>query len=214
MKYQRSPSVITLWVLAGVWSATCLLAGVSSLFGSEPDAGSTFVGSILCGGLPLAAVWWHDYAQAHRPVPMPRPMMYPQAPPPPPPRPQLPERLLLPWNRLAKAWDVVAELQRQGWIDGSSTRGVPESMKRLHRLAIADGMTDQLGGRRSGTVTQQITLLGDLLVALADEAVEHQATIGTDFTPATLAAAAQRLAADRAAYQELMELGGAWGERP
>ncbi|MEU4599427.1 hypothetical protein [Nocardia sp. NPDC023988] len=87
-------------------------------------------------------------------------------------------------------------------------------MKPLHRLAIADGMTDQLGGRRSGTVTQQITLLGDLLVALADEAVEHQATIGTDFTPATLAAAAQRLAADRAAYQELMELGGAWGERP
>lgn len=54
-------------------------------------------------------------------------------------------------------------------------------------------MTDHLGGRKSSAVEQQINRLADLLVALADEAVDHQATVGADnFTPATLAAAVER----------------------
>ncbi|MFC4375245.1 hypothetical protein ACFO5K_14190 [Nocardia halotolerans] len=216
MKYQRSASVVVLWVLAVIWGTVSLLTGVSSLFGADGSDGELFFFSIIVGVLPLGAVMWHEQGlvrrqrlaaarpAAHRRVPMPPP-------PPRPPVPQLPSRLQQPWNRLSQAWSVVAELQRQGWIDPASTSGLPQSMQRLHRLAVADGMTDQLGGRRSSAVEQQLERLGDLLVALADEAVEHQATIGADFTPATLAAAAQRLAADRAAYRELMELGGVWG---
>ncbi|MFF2085748.1 hypothetical protein ACFVVM_18380 [Nocardia sp. NPDC058176] len=142
-----------------------------------------------------------------------RPIAPPMYPPPllPPPPPPLPARLQLPWNRLAQAWDVISELQRRGWVDPDSTSGLPRSMAHLHQLAVADGMTDHLGGRQSGAVEKQINRLADLLVALADEAVEHQAAISAgDYTPATLAAAAERLAADRAAYRELMELSGAW----
>lgn len=131
--------------------------------------------------------------------------------------PQLPTRLQAHWIRLDQAWNVVTELQRQGWVDADSTRGVPQSMSRLYQLGVADGMTDNLGGRRSSAVEQQLNRLADLLVALADEAVDHQAAISaTDFAPATLTAAAQRLAADSAAYRELMELGGVWAspDRP
>jgi hypothetical protein len=125
----------------------------------------------------------------------------------------LPSRLQAHWSRLTQAWNVITELQRQGWVDADSTRGVPQSMARLHQLGVADGMTDHLGGRQSSAVEQQLNRLADLLVALADEAVDHQAAISaTDFAPATLAAAAQRLAADSAAYRELMELGGVWTE--
>lgn len=220
MKYQRSGSVILLWVLAIGWCVLSLAVGVSALFEADSldsDPAGQFYASIVIGLLPLGAVLWHERSLARRP--MARPFVHPIVRHPPPPRqnpppavhvPQLPHRLQSSWNRLSQAWNVVFELQRQGWIDATSTRGLPESMSRLHRLGVADGLTDQLGGRQSSTVERQITRLGDLLVALADEAVEHQATVGTDFTPATLAAAAERLAADRAAYRELMELGGVW----
>lgn len=119
-------------------------------------------------------------------------------------------RFRAPWSRLIQARDVVGRLLAQGWIYPHGTRGLPQSIQRLQGLAVAAGMTDHLGGRRSDTVERQIVQLCDLLIALADEAVELQAAAGsTDFTPATLAAAAERLAADRAAYAELMTLGGA-----
>ncbi|MFC6013768.1 hypothetical protein [Nocardia lasii] len=219
MKYQRSGSVITLWVLAACWCALSLGYGVASLFearGVDSTEAGHFYASILVGVLPLGGVLLHERGEARRAMimqarrlpPPPRPV----APPPNRPAavrgPQLPHRLKASWFRLDKAYGVVSELQRRGWIDATSTRGLSESMARLHRLGVADGMTDQLGGRRSGTVERQINRLADLLVALADEAVEHQATVGADFTPATLAEAAQRLAADRVAYCELLELGG------
>ncbi len=211
MKYQRSGSVIVLWILAACWGALCLVGGISALVGNGgPNPATTVIAAVIFGAAPLGAVWLHERGEARRAALRYRTQRTVHHAPPPPPAPQLPMRLQRPWNRLFQAWNVVGELQRQGWIDPGSTRGLPESMARLHRLAVADGLTDHLGGRRSSTVEQQISRLGDLLVALADEAVEHQATVGTDFAPATLAAAAQRLAADSAAYRELMELGGVW----
>ncbi|MFD3702570.1 hypothetical protein ACFWUP_05435 [Nocardia sp. NPDC058658] len=177
---------------------------------------------VVVGLAPAAGVLIHERSLARKsrlgppgrfpPSPLPPPRLVNRSPPPAIVyAPQLPSRLQPHWNRLSQAWGVITELQRQGWVDADSTRGVPQSMARLHQLGVADGMTDNLGGRRSSAVEQQLNRLADLLVALADEAVDHQAMISaTDFTPATLTAAAQRLAADSAAYRELMELGGVW----
>lgn len=219
MNYRRSGAVVCLWILAAVWFLVVVGAGFSMALQSSVSGREYVVlavYSLLFGLLPAAGVLWHDKAleQRHKrrmdtPDPL-RPNGVRSLPPAPPSR-QLPGRLHPQWNRLMQAWNVVADLQRQGWVDSDSTRGLPESIARLHRLGVADGMTDQLGGRRSDTVERQIGRLADLLVALADEAVDHQAAIGAgDFVPATLAAAAQRLAIDSAAYRELMELGGTW----
>ncbi|MGX1878147.1 hypothetical protein ACWIHP_26190 [Nocardia fluminea] len=209
--------MVVLWIMALGWCAFCLVAGLLAAANSTAvdRAQLLYLSGIAIGALPVVAMLWHARAGARRAIrrvsvrpvvahPAPHYQRHEISP------PRLPGRLQMPWNRLAQAWNVVSELQRQGWIDAGSTRGLPESMARLHRLGVADGMTDQLGGRRSSTVEQQIIRLGELLVALADEAVEHQATVGSDFSPATLTAAAQRLAADSAAYRELMELGGVW----
>ncbi len=225
MRYRRSGSVVFLWVLAAVWFVLCVAASISIAIDpsmGESDRATTALGALVVGVLPGGGVLWHDKALERRfalmtaraaAPPMP---VRPRVPPPAPvSAPRLPPRLQPAWNRLAQAWTVVTELQRQGWVDADSTRGLPQSMARLHQLGVADGMTDHLGGRQSNSVEQQIGRLADLLVALADEAVEHQATIGAgDFTPATLAAAAQRLAADSAAYRELMELSGTWAAPP
>ncbi len=225
MRYRRSGSVVFLWVLAGIWFVACVAASISIAIDpsiGESDRAATALGTLVVGLLPGAGVQWHDKAlerrfalMAVRAAPPPVPVRSPGPRPVPVRAPQLPPRLQPAWNRLSQAWNVVTELQRQGWVDADSTRGLPQSMARLHQLGVADGMTDHLGGRRSSSVEQQIGRLADLLVALADEAVEHQATIGAgDFTPATLAAAAQRLAADSAAYRELMELSGTWTAPP
>ncbi|WP_156910528.1 hypothetical protein [Nocardia mangyaensis] len=228
MKPRGTDPVHFLRAVAGGWFLVMLALCVAAA--SEPSfhdggvivgAAKLVLGLVVLGLLPAGYVLAHERAVARGkrtavydsvPVPpiAPPALRYPPPLPPPPP-PPLPGRLQMPWNRLVQAWNVITELQRQGWVDPNSVRGLPSSMARLHQLAVADGMTDHLGGRQSGAVEQQINRLADLLVALADEAVEHQAAISAgDYTPATLAAAAERLAADRAAYRELMELSGAW----
>ncbi|MFC4125366.1 hypothetical protein [Nocardia rhizosphaerae] len=219
MKYQRPDSVLWAWAFAGFWFALCIAAAI--LGGAVVDSKTVVLIAVFVGAAPFVAVFNYDQALEQRHdrlhggrIPMPPMPVRPPTPVGPPP-PQLPPRLQGQWNRLTQAWNVVTELQHKGWVDADSTRGLPDSMNRLYQLGVADGMTDQLGGRRSGSVEQQIGRLADLLVALADEAVEHQATLGAgDFTPATIAAAAQRLSADRAAYRELMELSGTWHAPP
>ncbi|WP_410870331.1 hypothetical protein [Nocardia sp. A7] len=230
MKPQPSGAVIALRTLAAGWFCFVVIAAVASAFypSSSVHEGdlvesltALMLGVVVVGLVPAAGVLIHERSLARRSRPgsprrfSPRPAPPQQLIQPSPPMnvhsPQLPSRLQPHWNRLNQAWNVIAELQRQGWVDADSTRGVPQSMARLHQLGVADGMTDNLGGRRSTAVEQQLSRLADLLVALADEAVDHQATISaTDFAPTTLTAAAQRLAADSAAYRELMELGGVW----
>lgn len=226
MKPRGTEPVHLLRALAGGWFVMvlviCVAAASERSFhdgGVLVSAAKLVLGLAVLGLLPAGYVLAHERALARGnrkavydavpmlPIAAPAPMYPPPLPPPPP----LPGRLQMPWNRLVQAWEVITELQRQGWVDPDSVRGLPQSMARLHQLGVADGMTDHLGGRQSGAVERQINRLADLLVALADEAVEHQAAISAgDYTPATLAAAAERLAADRAAYRELMELSGAW----
>lgn len=218
-EYRRSGAVIALWVLSGGWSVGATYGALAMTDDLSLGLGAGVAAAVLTifvGFLPGTGVLWYDKTLERRykradPQPIPARPAVVGAVPLPAPMPQLPGRLYAPWYRLTQAWNVVGELQRRGWIDLESTRGLPESIARLHRLGVADGMTDQLGGRRSDSVARQIDRLADLMVALADEAVEHQAALGAgDFTPATLVEAAQRLAADSAAYRELMELSGTW----
>ncbi len=117
---------------------------------------------------------------------------------------RLPERQREDWQRLDRAHELVGRFAEDGWIASASLSEVGALVEQLEALAAADLETDQLGGRPSSRLDVQVREVADLLVALADEAVEHQAALASDDpVPATLAEARDRLAASRVAYDEL-----------
>lgn len=110
------------------------------------------------------------------------------------------------WRRLEHARDLAVGFADDGWIERAALLHVDDHMARLRRLLDADVRTNRLGGASSTTVQRQVEELRALLVALADEAVEHQASlVGDDPAPATLADARDRLAASTQAYRELQQ---------
>jgi hypothetical protein len=109
------------------------------------------------------------------------------------------------WDRLLQARRLVQDLAHDGCVEGTSLLEVDGLVLRLHRLLVADERTRQLGGRPSPALRQQVGELADLLVALADEAVELQVqqVTATTSVPVTLADARDHLLALRDARREL-----------
>ena len=119
-------------------------------------------------------------------------------------RERLPEDVRARWVRLQDAWRLVSELAGEGVVEPSALLEARRSIERLEDLLVADARTEGVGGQRSEPLRRQLAELVDLLVALADEAVDHQATLAGDWrAPATLVEARERLAAQRQAYREL-----------
>jgi hypothetical protein len=117
---------------------------------------------------------------------------------------RLPPEMRDQWRLLEQARDLVVGFAEQGWVEREALVHVDEHTARLRRLLEADARTDLLGGTSSATLRRQVEELGALLVALADEAVEHQASLASDDpVPVTLAEARDRLATTTTAYQEL-----------
>lgn len=208
------------WTLSLLWAGFWGIGGVGTAL--DPTDGTGFAAGLalaaLLGVAPMVPVWWHlvrdaRRERAERPARARRPSRAER-------RAELEarRRAAVHASRLerlpARARDEVLRLDRarslvqrfadQGWVDESALREVDATAERLERLLAADAETDRLGGAASGRLLDQLVELGDLLVALADEAVEHQATlVGDSAVPATLADARERLAHTRAAYEQL-----------
>jgi len=108
------------------------------------------------------------------------------------------------WRRLEGARDLVVKFADDGWVERAALLHVDDHVARLEQLLEADASVERLGGDPSATLRRQVEELRALLVALADEAVEHQASLASDDpVPATLAEARERLATTTQAYREL-----------
>ena len=120
----------------------------------------------------------------------------------------LPASLRAEWRRLEGARDLVEGFAAEGWIEAAALREVDGHVRRLRTLLEADERTVRLGGTSSATLHRQLGELTALLVALADSAVEHQATLMSDDpVPVTLAEARDRLSTSAEAYRGLQQPG-------
>jgi hypothetical protein len=116
----------------------------------------------------------------------------------------LPESIREEWRRLRHARDLVHAFAEDGWVEPTALLDVDDHVARLRRLLEADERTDRLGGAASNTLRRQVEELRALLVALADEAVELQASLADDDpAAATLADARERVRTTTEAYREL-----------
>jgi hypothetical protein len=112
------------------------------------------------------------------------------------------------WQRLVGARDLVHGFAEEGWVEHAALLDVDNHIARLRRLLEADERTNRLGGAASSTLLRQVEELTSLLVALADEAVDHQASLAHDDpVPVTLAEAKERLKASTQAYRDLQQPG-------
>ena len=108
------------------------------------------------------------------------------------------------WQRLEQARSLVGDLEQDGWVSADAVAELDDTLARLRRALEVERRTTELGGRSSDRLAEQVADLADLLVALADEAVEHQVdVVAGSAAPATLAQARDRMAALRAARREV-----------
>lgn len=116
------------------------------------------------------------------------------------------------WARLEQARALVGELADEGWVSRDAIGELDGTMARLRRALEVEARTRDLGGRSSDRLAAQVADLADLLVALADEAVEHQAdVVAGSGAPATLAQARERMVALREARREVDGIDGTRG---
>jgi hypothetical protein len=119
---------------------------------------------------------------------------------------RLPASIRNEWRRLEHARDLVHGFAGEGWVEPAALLHVDDHMARLAQLLQADERVIRLGGTPSSTLARQVEELTALLVALADEAVEHQASLASDDpVPATLAEARERLANTTQALRDLQQ---------
>lgn len=121
---------------------------------------------------------------------------------------ELPKDVRGDFRRLLQARRLVQDLAADGWVDPPSMLEVDGEVARLHRLLVVDRRAKSLGGRPSPVLRTQVGDLADLLVALADEAVEHQADamVQASTTAVTLADARDHLQALREARAVVREV--------
>lgn len=188
------------WTASLLWAGFWTLGGLGAGFDPTNDTGIIAgIGlAIGFGIIPMIPLWW-TWWKGRRKAPQP-PHGWDAV-------RDLPPRLYDPWRRLLGAKELVTDLADQGWIEERSVAQLDSAVETLRELATADHKTDTLGGKVSQTVYRRIEELTMLLVALADEAVEHRAVVTTDGQiPATLTEARKRLHHTRSAYQDLEDL--------
>lgn len=117
------------------------------------------------------------------------------------------------WQRLEEARALAQRFTDDKWIERAALREVDGHVEQLRSLLEADSRMERLAGVSSTTLRTQVKDLTALLVALADSALEHQATLITDApVPVTLAEARQRLTQRSAAYRSLRATGDGQGD--
>lgn len=120
----------------------------------------------------------------------------------------LPKDIRGQWLRMLEARTLVGDMAAAGWVHGTATLELDDDIARLHRLLVADRRSEKVGGRATPQLRTQVHDLADLLVALADEAVEAQAESHGSATraAATLQDARDNLASLRSARRAVREV--------
>jgi hypothetical protein len=119
-------------------------------------------------------------------------------------RAALPRAVASDWVRLRRAQQLVEDLASRGLVDVGSISEQGVLVEELRALLVADRRSSELGGAPSAALRQQVADLGDLLVALAVEAVEAGSeAVDASSGPATLRDARERLATLRDARVEV-----------
>lgn len=109
---------------------------------------------------------------------------------------RLPEDAREAWVNLDQAQGLLFELAARGWVDNKAVFSLAEETDRLRDLLEVDAQTDQVGGAPSTNLRDRVIQLRDLVVALCDEAVEHQTEQGGTVLPVTLQDAHDRMRAE------------------
>jgi len=204
------------WVLTSLWTVLVVAAAID-IYDNDPIITLFAVGTML---LPCLPFWWRQARRIRRrraePAPAAREPGARGLPAAESPRQRsvaapsdgglegLAEPIRDEWRRLLDARDLVHGFADDGWVEPTALRDVDAHVERLRRLLEADERTNRLGGAESDTLRRQVEELRALLVALADEAVEHQASLENDDpTAATLADARDRMRTTTEAYREL-----------
>ncbi|MBA3362689.1 MAG: hypothetical protein H0T94_14730 [Acidimicrobiia bacterium] len=112
------------------------------------------------------------------------------------------------YRRLQTAHDQVTSLVTQGLIDENVMSGVDDRIKELIRLHDADVSNQELGGQPSRRLREQVDQLTDLLVGLADAALDRRSAAldSDDQAASSLREALGRMRAEERGYRELDEL--------
>ena len=112
------------------------------------------------------------------------------------------------YRRLTTAYEQAKGLVADGIIDASVLDGIEERIVEVVRLLSADVTNQELGGRPSARLRGQVDELTDLLVGLADAALDRQtAALDSDNqAAAALREALGRMRAEERGYREIGEL--------
>ncbi len=120
---------------------------------------------------------------------------------------QLPKEVRSDFARLHQARGLCGELAIDGLIADGTLVEVDRLVEDLERTLGAAAKVQKLGGGQGHDLPRQVADLADLLVALADEAVEaSSARLASDPAPATLDEARERLVSLRLARRTLDEV--------
>ena len=112
------------------------------------------------------------------------------------------------YRRLMTAYEQARGLVAAGIIDESALHGIEERIAEVIRLLSADVTNQELGGRPSARLRAQVDELTDLLVGLADAALDRRtAALDSDNqAAAALREALARMRAEERGYREIGEL--------
>jgi hypothetical protein len=121
---------------------------------------------------------------------------------------EIPAELRPSYRRLIAAYEHARSLVAGGIIDDSVLVGIEERILEVVRLLSADASNQELGGRPSARLRDQVDELTDLLVGLVDAAVDRRtAALDSDNQAAlSLREALGRMRAEERGYRELGEL--------
>ena len=125
-----------------------------------------------------------------------------------PSRPNLPSELRPSYRRLMTAYQQAGSLVADGLIDEGVLQGVEERIHEVIRLLSADVTNQELGGRPSARLREEVDELTDLLVGLTDAALDRRtaALDSDDQAAAALREALGRMRAEERGYREIGEL--------
>ena len=191
----------TLALVAGAWWTVAFgLGALTSILVAESAAVPILLGVVASAGIPVAGWGVVERRRRHRRRVEERARARAARP------DDLPREVRADWRRMGQARELVAELAAEGWVAPAAVAELDGHVDHLEKVLLADHRTRELGGRSSSRLAGQVADLADLLVALADEAVEHQAEVTAGArAPATLAQARDRMATLRAARREVAD---------
>ena len=127
-------------------------------------------------------------------------------------KPEIPNALRPAYRRLVGAYEQARHLVAEGVIEQRVLAGVAERIEEVIGLLSADVSNEELGGRPSARLREQVEELTQLLVGLTDAALDRR-TAALDSDNQAAAALREALGRMRAEEQGFRELGELEGDR-